>query len=103
MAVTTDTIPAKETSVIAEDSTATSTGIMKMLQEQIEVLAVQVKKLTRPKPSSTANGPNTLRRRRRPQPGDPDYLCYYHWKFGNNAKKCDAHCNFVQQQQPKNE
>lgn len=34
-------------------------------------------------------------RRRAPQPGDPTWLCKYHFRFGDRAKKCESQCTYV--------
>lgn len=36
-------------------------------------------------------------RRRAPVPGDDDYLCKYHFKFGDNAYKCESPCAWRKQ------
>lgn len=74
-----------------------TTDALKQMQEQLEVLAVNVRKLSENKQKATKTktinaDSRTTDRKRRPQPGDPDYLCWYHWKYGRDARKCNQPC-----------
>lgn len=90
------------TCIEADDSSSSYNETLSAMKEQLETLAIHVKRISAPKPKekisqTSRTEPGT--RKRRPQPGDEDYLCWYHWKFGANSKKCAPFCCYSKTEQ----
>lgn len=65
------------------------------LRAQIAEISKQVERLSRNREhSSGTNAPIPLRRPRSPTPNKPRDLCWYHWKYGEQARKCLLPCKF---------
>lgn len=73
------------------------------LQQQIDVLSQQIAKLSmRPTPRqnrrSYSRKNNRSRSNSRNRQRRNESICFYHKKFGNDARKCAPPCNYQQQQ-----
>lgn len=82
----------------------------KVLQKLCEVLELFAVSSTRPNTyrskgqtktkvldSQVTQKEKEQRRRSQPKPGDPDYLCWYHWRWGKKSENCDASCCMYEQ------
>lgn len=62
---------------------------------QLEIAGLQREPRGRERSFSRNRQASTSRNHRRaPQPGDQDYLCWYHFKFGQKARKCGDQCTY---------
>lgn len=80
------------------------------LSRQIEKLTLEVAELRnqqyssyrRPRQNSAHRGRSRSHSRQRinnaRKPGDTDWLCRYHYRFGNGARKCESPCSFTKQE-----
>ncbi|KAJ8714730.1 hypothetical protein PYW07_002955 [Mythimna separata] len=81
-----------------------------MLTKQIEKLSLEVAELRnhqysshrRSRQNSAPRGRSRSHSRHRTdnarKPGDPDWLCRYHYRFGNGARKCESPCSFTKRE-----
>ena len=76
-------------------------GEISALRLEIAELSKQIERLARPQERGYRGRPfyrspsrNARRNSRSRAPRDYDGKCYYHFKFGDRAFKCDAPCNF---------
>ena len=62
------------------------------LYAQLEKLTLEVADLKRNQPRDEPRSRSTSRRRRNPNYGKPNWVCYFHYRFGDKAEKCEAPC-----------
>lgn len=77
-----------------------------VLTKQIEKLSLEVAELRNHQNSSYRRSRQNYAHRSRSRshsrqrtdnarkPGDPDWVCRYHYRFGNGARKCESPCSF---------
>lgn len=92
------------TAPVPSSSSTTSTTQLESLAKQVEKLTLEIAELRRGRPphghrrrsynprfrsrsrsQSTQRGPA-------PKPGDPNWECRYHHRFGDKAKRCESPC-----------
>lgn len=66
------------------------------LRAQIAELSKQVERISRNRERPSGSNVPAPRRPRSPTP-KPNNLCWYHWKFGERARKCFPPCSFNQE------
>lgn len=99
-----------------EIAAASSEPTKAVADKQTEVLAEMLKELqklrvdideVRERQRSTRRDPSAWRRQRsvsrsrstaRRSPGDPGWLCRYHYRFGEKARSCESPCSWAQGQ-----
>ncbi|XP_023217769.1 uncharacterized protein LOC111620136 [Centruroides sculpturatus] len=69
------------------------------LQAQIESLSQRIERLARPRDKSR-QGSGHWRRRSKTPKGEASHLCWYHQKYGSEAKRCRSPCSFRQSGNP---
>lgn len=97
-----DTTRASEVAEIKVPATSDMERLTRMVEKlQLEIASLRREPRSRERQRSTSRGRGSTssNRRRIPQPGDSNYLCWYHFKFGPKAHKCLDQCTY----KPKNE
>lgn len=86
---------------------AITTLQINMLTQQIEKLSLEVAELRNHQQSSYHRSRQNSAHRSRSRshsrhrtdnarkPGDPDWMCRFHYRFGNRARKCEAPCSLA--------
>lgn len=87
---------------VAAIATTSNISEITLLSKQIEKLTLEIDELKQFKyrnHRSMHRSPFSSRSRSRSKsrngkkPGDPDWQCYYHYKFGDKARNCQSPCN----------
>lgn len=90
-----DKIAGRPTQINALQSNSTEQSIARQ-NEVITRLENQVQRLTR-QLAERSNGDDTRKRK-----GADGRACYYHWKFGPGANKCQPPCSFTSERRTEN-
>lgn len=109
-AVSTENSPSSSTAANDVQINAITALQINMLTKQIEKLSLEVAELRNNQHSSHRRFRQNSARRGRSRshsrqrtdnarkPGDPDWMCRYHYRFGNGARKCESPCSFTKRE-----
>lgn len=107
-AVSTENSPSSSTAANEAQINAITALQISMLTKQIEKISLEVAELRNNQHSSHRRQNSARRGRSRShsrqrtdnarKPGDPDWMCRYHYRFGNGARKCESPCSFTKRE-----
>lgn len=100
------TIATLSTSNSASTSNTVVSAQLELLSKQIEKLSFEVAEIRgrssyRPRFTRSRSRSRSNRNPKSTKPGDPEWECRYHYKFGDRAMRCELPCKRAQKTSPK--